>query len=62
MNLKKFVQVCCAWCGSLVHGKGWFCSFKCDEHERNERIESYHARQEASGARADGIGPRREPR
>lgn len=42
-TLRKYLQVCCAMCGSVVRGKGWFCSFKCDEMEIRFRRSYWHA-------------------
>ena len=35
--LKKYPQVCCAHCGSIVKGKGWFCSQRCEEFNMTQR-------------------------
>lgn len=35
--LRKYLQACCAWCGSIIRGTGWFCSYRCDEFEAAQR-------------------------
>lgn len=45
--LRKYVQVCCVMCGNAVRGKGWFCSYRCDEREFAQRCADAKARYEA---------------
>lgn len=43
----KYPGVCCAMCGSTVKGKGYFCSYRCDEREFAQRTADAKARYEA---------------
>lgn len=35
--MRKYLQACCAMCGSIIRGTGWFCSQRCEEFEMCQR-------------------------
>lgn len=47
MSLTKYIRAACAWCGRALQGKGWFCSYKCDEFEFASRVATSKALREA---------------
>lgn len=46
-TLRKYPGASCAQCGATIHGKGYFCSYRCDVFEYEARAATSKAAFEA---------------